>query len=401
MTRVIPIDKNNTALDEFLPVVLLRGCKKYPTYAAIKRRCEQLYGATLEYYYSYFGDNLMINYCVDFLSDAFVGTHDTILDGAVELMAQIWLNPILDANGHFLEDEVEKSKNAFNDAIRASDNDTAAYALRRTREIICERDSNRYSVSVEDVEKITAESLVKRYIFLRNNDDSNFFYVGNQSADKISKILNKYFGNIEYVAPADVLLNPVLHLPQAKVEEQTLPVTQGKLTLGITTEITMSDNDYYAMLVAVEVLGGNSASKLFINVRERLGLCYYCNAAYSKLKGIVYVSAGIDSEDRDIIKKEIIHQIEQLKVGNISESELRVAQLSLINAARQLSDRPYSMWSFCNTRLMLSLSTDIDCHIDMINAVSISDITRVVQKWKLSGEFFINSNGSDTTENDN
>ena len=400
MTRMIPIDKNDTALDEFLPAVLLRGCQKHPQYADIKRQCELLYGATLEYYYSYFGDYLMINYCADFLDDAVVGSSNTILHGVVDLMSQVWLHPIFDKNGCFLKEEVEKAQNAFCDAIRASDNDTAAYALRKAREIVCSADSNGYSVSVEDIEKITPQALTERYNYLIENDNSTFFYVGNQDPQKIACVLDKYFGDAEYVPCSNISLTPVQSLSQIVSEKQTLPVKQGKLTIGVTSGITMSDKDYYAMLVAVELFGGNSSSKLFTNVRERLGLCYYCGASYSKLKGIVYISAGIDPDDLEDVKAEIFAQIEQFKQGNVTDSEIKSAKLSLINSARQLYDRPYSMWSFCNTRLMLGLSTNVAHHIDMIQSVSYEDITRVAQTWRVSGEFFVNANGSDDIDDD-
>lgn len=400
MTQILPLDIKTVALDELLPAVLLRGCEKYPTNAEIKRQCENLYGASLEYYYSYFGDNLMINYCVDFLSDSAVGTSDTILRGAVELMSQVWLHPVLECDGTLNKCEIKKAQAAFNDAIRAADNDTAAYALRRTRECVCKNDSNGYSVSVDDIDAITAQSLTERYDFLRCHDNSRFFYVGDQSIEKVTDVLNEYFGDVIYSPTSDIKLNAVASTQELYCDEQEFPVAQGKLALGITTGITMTDQDCYAMLMAVEVFGGCPTSKLFVNVRERLGLCYYCNASYSKLKGIVYVSSGIDTDDYSVAKAEILNQIEMMKKGIISDDELTSAKMSLINAARQLCDRPYSMWSFCNTRLLLDLSTDINYHVDKINFVTIDDIVRVTRDWQIGGEFFVRAKESDMTDDD-
>ena len=113
MTYTLPIDPNTTAFDELIPAVLLRGCKGHVTHADIKRRCEQLYGASLEYYYSYFGDHLMVNFCADFLSDKAVGGDVNILRSMIELMARVWCDPVLDENGLLRADEIAKTKVSF------------------------------------------------------------------------------------------------------------------------------------------------------------------------------------------------------------------------------------------------------------------------------------------------
>ena len=40
------------------------------------------------------------------------------------------------------------------------------------------------------------------------------------------------------------------------------------------------------------LFGGTPNSKLFLNVREKLSLCYYCSASYNSMKGIMLVQAA-------------------------------------------------------------------------------------------------------------
>ena len=169
--------------------------------------------------------------------------------------------------------------------------------------------------------------------------------------------------------------------------------------MGFTAGITMADNDYYPMLLAVEIFGGSPISKLFMNVRERLGLCYYCGASYSKSKGIVYVSSGIDPRDREVVEKEILAQLNEMRLGNITDVELSAAQMSLINYAKQITDRPYSMWSFYNSRKLAGIDADIDTHIENLQRVTVSDIQRVVEDWKLGCVFFADATGGEDDEN--
>ena len=162
-------------MDVLLPGVLLRGSVNYPTNADIAKRCEQLYGTSLGYYYSYLGDNLMVNFYVDFLSDSVVGTNGEILQGAAEMLSQVWLHPVTDNNGWLRADELEKVKKSLCDSIRADDNDTAAYASKKCREIMCEGEPCGYSISVDDITRVTTQMISDRYFELSKSNDLSFF----------------------------------------------------------------------------------------------------------------------------------------------------------------------------------------------------------------------------------
>ena len=398
MTYMVPIDAKTTAIDQLIPAVLLRGCQGYITHADIKRRCEQLYGASLEYYYSYFGDMLMVNFCADFLSDKAIGGKNNVLSSMIGLMAQMWRKPVTDDGGILRADEINKTKLSFSDSIRAADNDTAAYALRRTREIMCQNEPGGYSVSIPDIDGITPEALTERYKYLTNNDSSDFFYIGNEDVSVVCALLDEYFGDINYKRDNCYIPSATAHSAQTVRSTENFPINQGKLSMGFTTGITMADSDYYPMLLAVEIFGGSPISKLFMNVRERLGVCYYCSASYSKSKGIVCVSSGIDPQDREVVETEIVAQLEEMKQGHISDIELTAAQMSLINYAKQITDRPYTMWSFYNSRQLLKQDIDIDRHIENLRRVTVSDIQRVVMGWSLGCVFFADAEGGFSDE---
>ena len=75
--------------------------------------------------------------------------------------------------------------------------------------------------------------------------------------------------------------------------------------------------DYYAMCLATEIFGGTTSSKLFVNLRERLSLCYYCGAYYENLKGIIYVSSGIDTQSKEAARAEVL-PLTRLGAGRIT-----------------------------------------------------------------------------------
>ncbi|MFR8874606.1 MAG: insulinase family protein [Oscillospiraceae bacterium] len=70
-------------------------------------------------------------------------------------------------------------------------------------------------------------------------------------------------------------LAPMGRRAEPQYLEETMELTQGKLAMGFTTGITTQDPRFPALMVWNALFGGDLTSKLFLNVREKLSLCYY------------------------------------------------------------------------------------------------------------------------------
>ena len=64
-----------------------------------------------------------------------------------------------------------------------------------------------------------------------------------------------------------------------------MDVAQAKLVMGFRTGIAVPGGDVTAMRLMSALFGGTPHSKLFLNVREKLSLCYYCSSSYDRHKG--------------------------------------------------------------------------------------------------------------------
>ena len=84
--------------------------------------------------------------------------------------------------------------------------------------------------------------------------------------------------------------------------------------------------------------GGTSTSKLFLNVREKLSLCYYASSTYVRSKGILTVSSGIETADYDRAEAEILRQLDEIRQGLWEDWELTAARESLLSALQALGD---------------------------------------------------------------
>ena len=95
------------------------------------------------------------------------------------------------------------------------------------------------------------------------------------------------------------------------------------------------DPDYYALSVMNEIFGGGFGSRLFQDVRTRLGLAYSVTGgvgtAYDH-PGMFRVVASTKSESTTAATEEMLKDIGELKTKPFSDDELRMAKDQLLNS---------------------------------------------------------------------
>jgi predicted Zn-dependent peptidase len=92
-----------------------------------------------------------------------------------------------------------------------------------------------------------------------------------------------------------------------------------------------TDPDFYAAQVTAEVLGGNMASRLFVEVREKRGLVYTVNAGLSsnKTSGALRIYAGTTPEQGHECLEVIVNELRKLQQDGLTPDELERAKVQL------------------------------------------------------------------------
>ncbi len=94
-----------------------------------------------------------------------------------------------------------------------------------------------------------------------------------------------------------------------------------------------TDPDYYAAQVISEVLGGNMASRLFVEVREKRGLVYGVSAGLlsNKYMGALRIYAGTTPEQGHECLEVIVNELRKLEQDGITSDELDRAKVQLMS----------------------------------------------------------------------
>mgnify|MGYP000332308199 CR=1 FL=1 len=124
--------------------------------------------------------------------------------------------------------------------------------------------------------------------------------------------------------------------------EDAMDVTQGKLGMGF----SCGSSDMPALLMGNTLFGGSSNSKLFLNVREKLSLCYYASSLYHRQKGLITVSSGIEFQNYQKAYDEIMAQLEAVQKGQLEDWELEGARSTLLNSYATVGDSQGKLENF-------------------------------------------------------
>ena len=398
----LPLTKSNSAHNTLISGVMRRGTEKFENAAALNRALDELYAATVEFKSSRCGKRCVLTLSAEMLDNAYVADGVDVLDGVSEILSEMLLHPKTE-NGIFTEDAVKKEKANVIDAIKAEINNPRAYAADRCSELLHRSDSD--FATLEDmlceVENTNPSSLYDYYKRLLRYSSLSVYYVGSESTERVCEIIKQRFGDFRGNC-ADI---PTLCVePYADKVERTekMAVSQGKLCLGFRTGVSASDKEYFATALFNEILGGSPASKLFMNVREKMSLCYYCASRYDSFMGNVTVSAGINVSDRELTFTAILKQLDDIKNGKISDEELTAAKKAIAHSFKQIYDYPFELVAFYRNKELFGIKATPEGYAERFASVSREEIVAAANKVKLDSVFFLEGTleGSDEEEID-
>jgi len=385
-----PMTMEESAMNALLPAVLLRGTVNSPDLRAITERLDDLYGASIGTLVRRIGDYQTVGLYLSFIEDRFALNGDKVLAPMIGFLQETMLQPLLE-NGVFSADFVESEKKNLISTIESELNDKRAYAAGKLLRQMCRGDS--FAVprlgSIETVEIITPQSLFAHYKEILQTSPVQLCYVGAAEPEEVSRLLMPLARSLaSRVQPLPEQTRFVPMEQKAEITEE-MDIQQSKLSMGFTCGITNREADFAAMQVFNCVYGAGMTSKLFVNVRERLSLCYYANSAYYGSKGIVTVSSGIDLEQYETAKAEILEQLRQCQLGNISEQELSAAKNAIVSSLRSTPDSPGALEGFYGTAELSGMLWDIPEYIAHIQAVTAEDVARVAKTLELHTVFLL------------
>lgn len=388
------LNRENVTKNALIPAVLRRGTEKLPTMKDIAVKLEDMYGSIFDASSDKMGDKQVLQFYIDSLANEYTLDDADVLSEGTDLLCDIILNPVLEDSCKFREDYVVQEKETIKELINSKINDKGSYALNRATEEMCKDEPyGLYKFGyVEDLESITSEELYKHYKDVVETSEIHIYISGNIDEEKIVEGLKNRFQNIARKYVAQNNYNKVTNCLENKILIEKQNVTQGKLVLGYRVKYTNLIDDMYIMSLYSAVLGGTASSKLFMNVREKESLAYTVRSMYLKHKGILLVTAGIEIDKYEKALECIKKEIEDMRLGNITDEEIEDAKSNLVTAYKSFNDKQSSIINLYMGQRFLGIDEDIDTMISRIKAVTKEDVVKVANKLEMGITYFLTNN---------
>ena len=387
------LSRETASMNALIPAVLRRGTVSCPDMESISARLDNLYGTVIEPSVRRVGEVQAVGFVSSFPESAYLPGREDILREVCGFLSEMLLSP-LTRGGLFLPAYVDSEKEKLIDIINGLINEKRSYALTRCVQEMCcfEPMSVGRWGSVDDCMAINYKKLTRQYRSLLLTSPVEIFYCGRESFGKVSKCLEDAFctlprGEIDYDIGTEIRLNSVEEGPRYYEEE--LDVTQGKLVIGFRLGDCMMEPDLAAMYVFNAVYGSGVTSKLFMNVREKLSLCYYAASMLDWHKGLLLVSSGIEFSNLDAAKDEIMHQLDEVKNGNITEEELAYAKAGIKSDFKALLDSQMEMESFSFANIIEGSDASPEELSALVDEVSFGDVVSIANSLECDMIYFL------------
>jgi len=173
----------------------------------------------------------------------------------------------------------------------------------------------------------------------------------------------------------------------AKTEVDVINVSnavQSEITVVNLIDLPMSNPDYFPLLLANQILGGGSESRLFMNLREKHGFTYgaYSSTSAGRFQSKFSANAAVRNEKVDSAVVEFLKEINTIRTAKVSAEELQNAK-NLYNGSFALGlENPARIAGFASSILINNLPKDFyRTYLQKLNAVTADDILRVAKKY--------------------
>lgn len=298
----------------------------------------------------------------------------------LELMADGALNTI------FTQAEFEKEKAKLIEGLRVDEKSVPAVA-RRVENVLGygkSHPSGEY-LSEATINNVTLADVQSNFNTYFVPENAYLIIIGDVEFEEIKLQVETLFDpwqkatppNLSYVNPKDVQYTQInfVDMPNA---------VQSEITVMNISDLKMNDPDYFAAIVANQVLGGDFNSYLNMNLREKHGWTY---GAESNIRGSKYIArflaySQVRNAVADSAVVEFLKEIKRIRTEKVTDEMLQNVKAGYVGNFVMQIEKPQTVAGYALRIMTQGLRENFyENYIANINAVTAEDILRVAKKY--------------------
>ena len=384
-----PACRETATASAVLPLVLERCCADYPDMTLLSRRLAKLYGADLSVDNSTNGANRVLTVSVTGIKDEFALEGEDLTAEYADLVFGVAFRPYL-VNGRFDEEALAIERGKLRQQLQAEVNDKRLYCVRQARRRFfgdslagVERDGY-----LEEVDGVTPQLLTQVYEEMLCRASIEVTAIGAKDETVRRLLLAALEGRKrDWQAPLPGLFMPCRQ-PDHQVE--TMDMVQAKLCLLFTAGRCTGAQEIAASRLAMALYGGSVTSRLFLNVREKQSLCYYCSSSYTSVTGCMMVDSGVEPANARKAETAILKELAQLCDGPITDEEMEDCRRGLLSSLESVEDSLSGLegWYFAEIARGGPVSTPAQARA-ALEQVTKEQVRQVLRQFTLSVSYLL------------
>ncbi len=357
----------------------------YKTKQDITEKLEDMNGAVFDVSVIKKGDEHIILFFMEVLC-----LKESSLKEPLEFIKSILYNPFVYKNA-FDKNTFDREKRRLLNEIKTKRDKLSEYVVDRCIEEMYGKkgfginSKGDYNI----VSNINSEELFEYYNYIMKNGIFEFIISGNINEEDVKDYIRYNFTDVLYRDYKNKYKEEEIYNDEKEVFENA-DIKQGKLCIGLKTGICLGDEEYIPLIIFNEILGGSPNSLLFLNAREKEGLCYYINSYVYKFKGVIIVQAGIDKNEYSKTLNIIKETIKNIK-NEISDCDFENAKSNIIKMYKDIED---SMSSICDNilnNILIEKNIEIEDYINSVKKCRKDEVLRIAEKIKFDTVYFISA----------
>lgn len=333
-------------------------------------------------------------------NSGYASTLSKYFDRVFELFADAIINPLI------TEEEFQTQKNRYLEALKNNKKDVATTSRQVSLALLFgQKHPFGEFATEENVADITYSDIKQYYETFFSPENAYLVVVGDVDKAKVEALSKVFFSNWISKKVPNITYNDPQDVPFSQINFVDMPnAVQTNIVVENVVNLKMTDPDYFPVLVANNILGGDFNSFLNMNLREDKGYTYGARSSTGADKYVTrfYASASVRNAVTDSAVVEFIREIKNIRENLVSTEQLALAKAKFTGDFVRALERPETV-----ARYALNIETQnlpqnfYEDYLKKINTVTAQDIQRVANKYFKADNLriVVTGKGSEILEN--
>lgn len=301
----------------------------------------------------------------------------------LELMADGALNP------NFTQEEFDKEKTKLIEGLKANEKSVSAVAARVVDVLTYGKNhpAGEY-VSEATLKNVTLADVKANYNTYFVPSNAYLIIVGDVKFSETKKMVEKLFGSWKKASAPSISFSDPKDVPATQINFIDMPnAVQSEVAVVNMSNLKMTDPDYFAVLVANQILGGDFNSYINMNLREAHGWTYGARTSIygDKRVSTFNASTQVRNAVTDSTVVEIFKEFKKIRTEKVTDEMLASVKAGYIGRFVMQIEKPQTVAGYALRIQTQSLPADFyENYIKNISAVTAEDILRVANKYFLA-----------------